>query len=174
MKHNLNVSGNITSENVFLKQYIFVHDDRTSILALANVWANVSFDQEVAEIKKGITHTFNDNTNHTFTINEGGVYDINYDFNIIDTSVSASDIDVAGRLVFVNGTEILGSVFETDIIKQNIENELTHTFLARFGAGDKVVFQFIADDVDVEISTHGSFGDHPDSTTIEIKKIANL
>lgn len=173
-ENGLNVTGNITGDNVFIPQYIFVHDNRTTSLSGAGVWANISFDQEVTDIKVGIGHTFNDNTNHTFTINEAGIYDITYDFDVIDTSVSASDIDVAARVIFINGTEIPGSVFETDIIKQNIENELSHTILAKFVAGDVIIFQFTADDADVEISTHGTFGDHTDSSTIEIKKIANL
>ncbi len=36
------------------------------------------------------------------------------------------------------------------------------------------VVQFVADNSDVQISTHGTFGDHPESATITIKKIANL
>lgn len=159
---------------IFFPQYIFAHDNATMVLASANVWANLTFDQEVAEIKKGIGHTFNDNTNHTFTINKAGIYDITYDFDAIDTSASSTDIDVAGRVIYSDGTEIDGSVFETDITKKDIETEISHTFLARFGVGDKIVFQFTASDVDVQISTHGTFGVHPESATIQIKKIANL
>ncbi len=61
-----------------------------------------------------------------------------------------------------------------DITKKDIETEISHTFLASLNSGDKIIFQFTADDVDVQISTHGTFGDHTDSVTIEIKKIANL
>ncbi|KKK73803.1 hypothetical protein LCGC14_2890180, partial [marine sediment metagenome] len=118
--------------------------------------------------------THSDATNTTFTITRAGIYNIDFNFDLIDTSVSASDIDTAGRLVYVNGTEIIGSNFETDITKQNIEVELSHSFLVRFQIGDAVKFQFIADDADVEISTHGTFGDHKDSATISINKIANL
>lgn len=171
---NLNVTGNITSENVFVSQYIFAHDNATMVLASANAWANVTFYQEEAEIKKGINHTFNDNTNDTFNITKDGIYELDYNFDIIDTSVGASDIDVAGRVIYSNGTEIIGSVFETDITKQNIETELSHSLLANFKIGDRIIFQFIADDADVEISTHGTFGDHPESASIIIKKVANL
>ncbi|KKL09290.1 hypothetical protein LCGC14_2567310, partial [marine sediment metagenome] len=97
-----------------------------------------------------------------------------YDFDVEDTSPSASDIDVAGRLIYVNGTEVIGSEFETDITKQGASTELSHDFLAKFNGGDIVVFQFVANDVDVVISTHGTFGDHPESASIVIKKIANL
>ena len=173
-ENGLNVTGNVTSENLFIPQYVYSHNNATMVLASANVWANLTFNQEEAEIKKGISHVHNDNTNHTFTINEDGIYDINYNFDVIDTSASSTDIDVAGRIIYFNGTEIIGSVFETDITKKNIETELTHSLLATLRSGDKIIFQFTATDVDVEISTHGTFGDHPESATIEIKKVANL
>ncbi len=168
------VTGNITSENVFVPQYVFSHTDETIPLDGANVWTNVTFQQEVDDIKQGITHNFDDETNTTYTINKDGIYEINFNFDMEDTSIGASDIDVAGRVVFLNGAEIIGSVFENDIIKQAVEYELVHTFLARLNSGDQIIFQFIADDEDVVISTHASFGDHPDSATIIIKKIANL
>ena len=171
---DLNVTGNITSSNVFVPQYIFAHTNETIPLTTASVWENITFGQEVTDIKFGISHVYNDNTNHTFTINIAGVYNLEYDFDLVDTSISASDIDAAGRVIYQNGTEIVGSAFETDITKQQIETELSHSTLARLNAGDKIVFQFTADDVDVAISTHGTFGDHPDSATIIIEKIANL
>ncbi|KKK72325.1 hypothetical protein LCGC14_2904980, partial [marine sediment metagenome] len=116
----------------------------------------------------------NDDTNNTFTINEPGVYNLEYDFDAIDTSPSASDVEIAGRVIFTNGTEIAGSAFEADIIKQQIETEISHTFLATFNAGDNVIFQFIADNANVAVSTHGTFGSHPDSASIIIYKISNL
>ncbi len=170
----LQVVGNITSSNVFIPQYIFSHTNRTHSLVTVNVWANLTFDQEDSDVKFGISHTYNDETNGTFTIMQDGVYEIDYDFDVEDTSPSASDIDVAGRLIYANGTEVIGSEFETDITKQGASTELSHDFLAIFQAGDIVVFQFVANDVDVVISTHGTFGDHPESASIVIKKIANL
>ena len=47
-------------------------------------------------------------------------------------------------------------------------------FLVKLIAGDQIVFQFIAEDEDVVISTHGTFGDFPESASVVIKKIANL
>ncbi len=70
--------------------------------------------------------------------------------------------------------ELLGSVFESDITKKGISTEISHNFLAKLNAGDVIAFQFVADDVDVQISTHGTFGDHPESASIIIQKIANL
>ena len=174
MDGNLFVSGNITAENVFIPQYIFSHTNETIALAGANTWTNVTFIQEASALKRGISHTHNDDTNHTFTVTESGIYDIEFDFDVIDTSGSSTDIDIAGRVILTNGTEIDGSVFETDITKKNIETELSHEFLAHLNSGDSIVFQFTADDADVQISTHGTFGTHPESATIVLEKIANL
>jgi len=169
-----NFTGIVYGSNLFIPQYIFSHTNETIPLTTSSVWANVTFGQEVTDIIYGITHVHAGITNHTFTFSEDGIYEIHYDFDVEDTSPSASDIDVAGRVIYENGTEIPGSVFETDIIKQDIETELSHDFLMSVLDGDKIVFQFVADDVDVQISTHGTFGVAPESATVVIKKIANL
>lgn len=166
--------GNLTSENVFVPQYAFAHTNRTQPVLGANIWTNMTFNQEATKVKFGITHTFDDNTNHTFTINEDGVYNLEFDFDMIDFSASATIIDMAGRVIFSNGTEIDGSAFETDITRVQVETELSHSSLARLRSGDVIIFQFIADDADVSVSTHGTFGTHPDSATIIIEKVANI
>jgi len=173
-KHDLNVTGNITGENVFLPQYIFSHTNQTIPVLGANLWTNITFSQEDTDVKRGITHTYNDITNHTFTVMKDGIYNIDYDFDVEDTSAGASDIDVAGRLTFTNGTEVIGSVFEIDITRQGAEEELSHNFLVSCSAGEQFVFQFVASDADVQISTHGTFGDYPESASVLMNKIANL
>ena len=174
IRGELEVIGNITSENVFYPQGIFAHNSATIPLVAVNVWTNVTFDEEVTAIMYGIDHTWDDNTNHTFTINEDGVYELDYDFDVEDASGTPSDIDVAGRVIYINGTEVVGSVFEIDIVKQGNEAELSHDFFAKIGAGSQIKFQFVGSDADIQISTHGTFGDHPESATIVIKKVANL
>ncbi len=139
----------------------------------ASEWTNVTFSQEDTDVKRGITHDAV-TLNHTFGINADGVYDLDYNFDVIDTSGASSDIDIAGRAIYANGTELLGSVFETDITKKIVENELSHDFSVKLIAGDIIVFQFIAEDADVQISTHGTFGDHPESASVRFLKIANL
>lgn len=168
------VTGNITSKNVFIPQYAFSHTDETIPVIAAMNWTNITFGQEVTDILQGIAHTHSGLDNDTFTFSMDGIYDIDYDIDAEDTSPSASDIDVAVRLVYVNETEVVGSVFETDITKQGTEIELSHNFLMMARAGEQVKLQFIATDADVEISTHGTFGEHPESATIIIMKIANL
>jgi hypothetical protein len=113
---DLNVTGNITSENVFIPQYAFSHTNETINLVSANVWANVTFTQENTELLQGLSHSHSVNS-HIFNISESGIYEVDFDFDVEDTSMGASDIDVAGRVIFINGTEIEGSVFEADIFK---------------------------------------------------------
>ncbi len=173
-ENGLNVTGNITSENVFITQYHFAHTNETIPLNTASVWQNVTFTEEITDIQKGISHIHDDDTNQTFTVSKSGIYKITYHYDMIDTSASSSDINVAGRTVFINGTEISGSVFETDILKKDIEVELVNTFLVSLKANEGLIFQFIADDSDVQISTHADFGDNPESATVIIQKIANL
>lgn len=171
---NLDISGNYTGENAFLPQLVFSHTDETKFVLGASIWTNMTFDQENADIKRGIQHNAMDNTNHTFLIMEDGIYDIDYDYDLIDDSVGASDIDVAGRVIMSNGLEINGSVFESTITKQGVETELSHNFVAELFAGEILVFQFIATDEDVVISTHGTFGEHPESASIIIEKRYNI
>lgn len=171
---NLTVSGTFINPDFFIPQYVFAHTNENISILGDSIWTNITFTEEETDIKFGIEHTHNDDTNNTFTITEDGIYSIFYDYDVIDFSVGASTIDVAGRTIYVNGTEIDGSVFETDVVKQEIEAEITHNFLARFYSGEQIIFQFIADDEDVSISTHGTFGNHPDSVTINMRKIANL
>ncbi len=174
LNNNTVINGNIISDNVFIPQYIFSHTNATIPVLGIGVWTNITFAQEDTDVKFGIEHTYNDNTNNTFTITEDGVYDVDYNMDVEDTSPSSSDIDVAGRAIFINGTEILGSVFELDIIKKGIEVELSHNFLVRLVAGDKIIIQFTASNVNVQMSTHGVYGDHPESGSVVIEKVANL
>ena len=171
---NLNVTGNITAENVFIPQYVYSHTNATINITGSSVWTNITFDQEPSEVIYGIVHNGSNSTNTTFTFVQDGVYEIDYNFDVEDTSASSTDIDVAGRVIYINATEVLGSVFETDITKKGSEVELSHDFLAVFRAGNQIKFQFVADDPNVVISTHGTFGDHPESASVVIKKVANL
>ena len=170
----ITTSGNVTSENLYTSQYLFAHTNETKLVDDANEWTNMTFFQEETDLAQGVEHSgFSDN-NHTFNFNVSGIYDIDYDLDMIDTSAGASDVDVAGRVIFTNGSEVLGSVFETTITKQNVEVEVSHNFLARFEKGDSIIIQFIAQDAEVEVSTHGTFGEHEESASVLILKVANL
>ena len=167
-------SGIVYGSNLFIPQYLYAHTNATIPILGASEWTNITFAQEDTDVKFGISHIYNDNTNHTFTIMQDGVYEIDFDIDVEDTSAGASDVDIAGRVIYVNGTEIIGSEFETDITKQGVETELSHDFLAIFKAGDEIVVQFVATDEDVQISTHATFGDYPESASVVINKVANL
>lgn len=165
---------NVNISEDYIPQYMFSHTNETIAVKGVGTWTNITFSQEDSDIKQGISHTFNDNTNHTFTIMEDGIYNVDYDLDVQDTSVGASNINVAARLILTNGTEIKGSVFEIDLTKQGTEAEISHNFLIKSLAGDEYVVQFTASDSDVQVSTHGTYGDYPESATLVINKIANL
>ena len=174
---NFEARGNITSDNVFVPVYLFTHTNATVPVTGANEWTNMTFPLDFVgevndDIKFGILHTRTDNQNHTFTVLFDGVYDIDYDLDVINTGPPGA-IDVAARVIYDNGTEIHGSVFEENIANQNAEVELTHDFLVQLKKDETIVLQFISDDADTEISTHGTFGDQPVSGSIRIFKIAN-
>lgn len=164
----------LDTSNLFVPQYLFTHTNETITIISASVWVNITFGQEATDLQQGIIHNHSASNNHLFTVETSGLYDVEYKLAVQDTSASASDIDVAARAVFLNGSEILGSVFETDIIKQGVDAELSHSFLVRLEAGETFYLQFTATDNDIELSTHGTFGDHPDSVTIDVQKIANV
>ncbi|KKN40020.1 hypothetical protein LCGC14_0737910, partial [marine sediment metagenome] len=58
---NLIVTGNITSENVFIPQYLYAHTNATIPILGASEWTNITFAQEDTDVKFGISHTYNDN-----------------------------------------------------------------------------------------------------------------
>ena len=152
--------------------YIFSHTNETIKITGAAEWTNITFGQENSELKSGIEHKHQTRENDTFTVVTGGIYNIDYDIDLEDTGSGANTVDVAARMIYQNGSELEGSVFETDITKQGAEAELSHNFLERFVAGDEVIFQFIGDDADVQISTHGTFGEFPESATIIMHRIS--
>ena len=171
---NINATGIVYGSNLFIPQYLFSHTNENISVLGAGTWTNITFSEEATAIMSGISHTYNDNSNQTFTMQKSGIYEVDYDLDVEDLSGASTDVDVAGRLIYTNGTEVSGSVFETDVTKKGISTEVSHDFLVSVQAGDSFIAQFTASDGDVRVSTHGSFGDHPESATITIKKIANL
>ncbi len=163
--------GNITSDNVFIPQYVFAHTAANITATSASVWINVTFDEEDDSVKKGITHNYNDGTNVTFTIASAGIYEVHMDFDFVDTAASPS-ANVNTRLV-IDEVEVAGSILEIDTTKQNAEVALSHSMLVSFNAGDKVRLQFISSDTTVSLASHNTFGTHPDSSKILIMKIDN-
>ena len=168
---NLNVTGNVTAENVFLPTFLFAHTNNTIQVASIGVWYNITFDEEVSSPKFRITHTHNDNTNDTFTIVDNGWYDISYTMVFQDATPTPS-AHILGRVV-KNGVEIVGSLLEEDSSKQYADFSISNGPIVYLVTGDEIKFQFTADDTDVSLTAHRTYGEHDDTAVIKIRKIGN-
>jgi len=73
---NVDFVGNVTAENVFLPALLVTHTNNTIPVATAGVWYNITYDLHDDLVKINILHTYNDDTNDTFTINAEGHYRI--------------------------------------------------------------------------------------------------
>jgi len=165
----LNVTGNITSENVYLPAYLSTHTN-VSINAVEGVWVNVTFDVHEDSEKEGINHTYNDATNDTFTIVSDGVYQIDYGISFLDNEANPTNT-VAIRII-KNNEEIEGSIFEKDTTKQNALGTIYRVVRASLNAGDKIKLQFISNSTTVSLKTEGTYGEHPTSANINLHRIA--
>ena len=167
---NVNITGNVTAENVFLPAYVSSHTNDTIPVASAGVWYNITFDQEVAEFKKRITHNFNDETNDTFTIQDTGTYEITYHLTFEDSQATPLNHVVAR--VIKNNVELNGFTIEVDTTKQNADLLMHHSDLAELIVGDNLSLQFTSDATTVSLTTHLTYGDHQNTGHITIKRIA--
>ena len=167
---NVEVTGNVIAENVYLPAYIFQHTNSTIPVNSAGVWENITFDAHAAGIASGISHNYNNNTNDTFTINVAGIYKINYGFVVRD-SASNPDSNVVFRLI-KNGNEIHGSSKEIDLSKQNEDRTSSSFAYANLSVGDKIKLQFTSDDTTVSLGSGCTYGDHCTSAIIGIRRIS--
>lgn len=166
---NLDVSGNITAENVHLPSYLSTHTN-TSITAVEGVWLNVTFDTHDDTIKNSVNHTYSDATNETFTITSTGVYNLHYGISYLDTAASPDNV-VAIRLI-KDSSEIHGSVFEKDTTKQNALGTIYRSVMASLTVGDEIKLQFISNSTTVSMQTPGTYGVHPTSANLNIQRIS--
>jgi len=167
---NLNVTGNVTAKNVFIKQYISAHTSNTIAVTSSGVWYNVTFDNDVSSPKQGISHTYNDDTNDTFTINQDGIYEITYTMSFEDSAVVPNSHIVAR--ITKNNVEINGFTIEVDLGIQNLETSLHHSDLVELATGDEIVLSFTSDDTTVSLSSHLTYGTHKNTGHLTIKRIA--
>ena len=168
---NLNVTGNITAENVFLPSFVFAHTNNTIQVASTGVWYNITFDEEESTPKLRITHTYDDNTNDTFTIIDNGYYNIHYALSFEDATATPS-AHIVTRVI-KNGDEISGSLLEEDSSKQYDDFTISNGPIVYLVTGDNITFQFTADDTDVSLTSHRTYGEHHDTGVIKIIKIGN-
>ena len=168
---NVNITGNITAENVYLPAHVFSHTNETIAVTSGGVWNNVTFDELDDSIKKRITHTFSDATNTTFTIQDAGIYRITYIMSFQDSAASP-DGHIVARIV-KNGVEIHGSLLEIDTTKQYADTLISHTnVFVNLVADDYINFQFTADDTSISLTSHSTYGDHRDTAVITIRRIS--
>lgn len=152
----------------FLPSHAYAHTDIT-MDAIVNEWINISFSQEKANPLARVLHDPTGAFNNSFNITESGIYRIQMLATFTDSSPSPSS-NIATRITR-NGTEINGSVIEDDPTKQNAEIEISNLIHVSLTEGDMISLQFIADDADVSLTTHQTFGDHPDSAIFAMMRI---
>jgi len=167
---NLNVTGNVTAENVFLPSFLFAHTNNTIQVASAGVWYNVTFDEQESSPKLRVTHTYNDATNDTFTIVDDGYYNLHYAMSF--ESAQATPTSHVVMRVIKNGVEIPGSLLEEDATKQYADFTISNGPIIYLVTGDEIVFQFTSDDTDVSLTSHRTYGDHHDTAVVKIIRVA--
>jgi len=169
---NVNTQGNmhVSLSLPVSYPYIFAHTNNTMNVGSAGIWYNISFDEEESTPKSKIDHTYNDNTNDTFTIIENGYYDISYSMSFSDASASPSG-HIVMRVV-KNGVEISGTLLEEDSTKQYSDFTISNGAFVYLIIGDKIKFQFTSDDTDVSLTSHRTYGDHHDTAILKIIRIA--
>jgi len=165
---NLNVTGNVTAENVHLPTYLSAHTNNTIPVASAGVWINVTFDNEES-LKQRINHTYNDATNDTFTINDDGIYEITYTMSFQDSAVVPNS-HVVTRII-KNGVEVNGFTLEEDLGIQDQDKSVHHSDLVSLSSGDIIKLQFTSDDTTVSLDTHLTYGTHKNTGHLTIKRI---
>ena len=167
---NVRSTKNITAVNVFLPSHIFVHAEVTLPVLAAGQWRNVTFDDDDTELKARLTHISQGIDNDTFTIVDAGIYSFSYNIDFIDSAPNPTS-DTAVRILR-NDIEINGSVFESDASRQNTEFEIGNTLHAEFNVGDTFKLQFTSDETTVSMTSHSSFGVHPDTAVLTAKRFA--
>lgn len=167
---DVNVTGNITAANVFLPSHLFVHTDRTISMRVSGQWENVTFDDNDIDLKARINHTSQASGNDTVTFVDEGIYELTYALDFIDSAPNPVS-DTAVRFLR-NDVEINGSVFESDANRQNAEYEISNVIHAKFNSTDTLKIQFTSDETTVSMSSHNTFGVHPDTATMTIERFA--
>lgn len=164
---NVNITGNITAQNVWLPVYAFVHSNLTTDLLLTETWYNLTYNH--CEMCNNVNITLNDN--NTITIEQAGIYQIGWTIIITDTTVApvANVITILTK----NGVSIDGSLMQKDTQKKDANEELRNNVMFSANVGDIIRIQIRTthDTVSV-VPIETATGEHVDSSTFVIKKIA--
>ncbi len=162
----------VAIEDFLLPQYIFAHINDTIAVGVAGTFVDIPFNDEVSDPKVGIEHDHENNAEQ-FTIKKAGVYVIHAAFSFEDSAVSP-DSHMVVRIV-QNGTEIVGSLLEQDISgtpQSNKDRTLSISVLVTCALDDILMFQFTSDKTTVSLASHATYGDHKDTSIINIIRIA--
>lgn len=161
----------VSAEDEFLPSFIFVHTDVNITSLGSGTWYNITFYDEIASPKSRITHTYDDETNHTFTIVDDGYYNLDYYLSFLDIA-PAPNGHIAARVI-LNGVEVNGSLREQDTTKQNADTLVGHgNILMNLSAGDVLSVQFATDDTTISLASHATYGVHKDTAIVTIERVA--
>ena len=169
--NDINATGNITAQNVFIHAYVTAHTNATIAVGAAGTWYNITFNQEAAPLQSRITHAHDDDTNDTFTIQDTGIYLITYSTTYQDSAAVPAPSHSVTR-VTRNGVELNGFTIEQDLTKQNSDVNVHHSDLVSLTAGDGISLQFTGDETTISLTSHLTYGIHQNNGHITIERRA--
>lgn len=171
---DLDVLGDVLSNNVFIPAYLRTGSRSTIAITVGSQWENITFNHSSCGLCEGFSHTYDDATNDTFTVNDSGVYRVTYSICCEDSAVSP-DAHVGFRLMNATAQTIIkGSYGEFDTSKKDEYIFKEHSFITSFNASNQFKVQFTSDDTTVILTPHVTFNPSGPSCQISINKIANL
>lgn len=169
MTGDLDVAGDITSDNVFILADIYLHTNVVQAIGTAGTWYNVSFIHNGDTIKHNINHTHDNDTNDTITILYDGIYDFSYAANFNNTNANPDDYAII-RLI-VNGLEHNGSGIGKYMTKQNAQITVNGCTAINLTTGDEIKMQFTSTSTDTNLMLQSDlYLEHYDSARLCIKR----
>lgn len=142
--YNVDVSGNITAENVFIPTHAFGATNITQTVAVADTWYTINWSYTHIE------GPWTGNSTHMI-VSDAGHYVTCYGANFHDDSANP-DSNNALR-VNVNGVEQNHSYIEVDIRNRNRDIWLRNCVWAKYQVGDAVSIQYISSNIAVTINS---------------------
>ncbi|MHA1409338.1 MAG: hypothetical protein ACTSQY_03280 [Candidatus Odinarchaeia archaeon] len=167
---NINISGNVTADNVHIPAYYRNGGNDTIAVLADSVWINITFQKKVAGLKVRFIQDHTTSSNYTHIALDSGIYEIHYNGMISDSAANPT-AHVGMRMAYVNGTKIRGSYAEKDASKQNAEFPINHGFITEINGGDPFILQFTSDQTTVSLQTHATFEEAGSAAKISMTRI---
>jgi len=149
---NLEVTGNITAENVFIPTHSFGSTNITQTVAQVDTWYNINWSYTHIEGNWSGNST-------SMVVNDAGHYQVCYGGSLKDSTISPNSQNA--MRVTKNGAELEHTYIELDLFKQNADEWLSNCYEGDFITGDAVSIQYISSDVDVTIESDCTYSDVP-------------